>query len=71
MSKLNSATSWDQILGIGSPPKEDISGQERHPGASAPEKRVLLAQSRPEPQIKEKFGVGGVLMMGRVTCACV
>lgn len=52
MSKLNSATSWDQILGIGSPPKEDISGQERHPGASAPEKRVWLPGSTGSEQTR-------------------
>lgn len=65
--KLNPITSWDQILGIGIPPKENISGK------TGVDFKVLLPQSRSEPQMKGKFGVGGGrnVMMGRVASACV
>lgn len=49
--KLNPVTSWDQILGIGIPPKENISTK------SGVGFKVLLPQSRSEPQMKGKFGV--------------
>lgn len=64
---LNPVTSWEQILGIGIPPKENISGKT---GVGF---KILLPQSRPEPQMKGKFWVGGGrnIMMGRVVSACV
>lgn len=46
MFKLNPVTPWDHILGTGIPPKENILGKT---GVGL---KVLLPQSRSEPQMK-------------------